>query len=499
MIIRKRWIETLEAARILGELRISNTPKSVKRALQDLCEHYEKGRHMMEPDETRTTLHSHLHSPEILVRRWSMKALGLIGHPDDMQRIVARLRVEDDREAQTWGTAALLKRANDRSLKEVCSEAGLDRDASLVLAARLYAPESWVAAHGEDVKITLTDDELALKWAIFLIGYGKAPENLFNPRHANGIFLGELNAHDSALVAEYSIWGLVERDDFSYSNCTIQIGDVSKHPANVRKWLYRLAAKDLSAAHLTHDGVKGLFYQELDQSAREGLARGLAFSSANDIVDLLVECHQYEMDESIRELLLAGLAIRADPNSPAGELLTQSFRNGLWDSKLRKRLLVASQRQPMHNQFRAIEAEERKPDPLLFMASQINFGGDNTVGNTFKVSGGINAGVLAGGSISGNVQQIIGQIGDHRVADKEILSAVLDFADKASISPGLKADIAEAAKAVVASPSPETKTGLLEKLKTAGGLLGSAGTAAAGLDKLLDAVSKWIENGPPTF
>lgn len=498
MIHRGGAIDELESGRILAELKIGNSYAAIKRALQDICEHYEKKRIFVDPDDVRTVLHSHLGSPDTLVRRWTIKALGLIAHPEDMSRIVDRLRVEADAEAQTWGIAALLKRAADRPLRDVCAEAKLEGDKAIVLAARLYAPQSWVAAHGGNISVSLDDEELALKWAIFLIGYNKAPHDLFNPRHENSIFLGELNKHPTPLVSEYSVWGMVERQDLSYADCRIPLSEAFRHPPNVRKWLYRLAAKNMSVAGLTADGIANLFHQELDRSAREGLARGLAFCDEADITDILFDSYQYERDEAIRELLLAGMASRATADSQAGELLRQRFKGSEVGGKLRRRLMVVSQGRPMYSEFQRIELHERASlQPSFFNhPTFINAPvGEVNMGNVFKAGGDINAANLAGDSISGDVRQIVGKIGSDRAADKDILAAALSFAERATVPAELKTDIANAVKSVVEAPSPQTKGKLLEKLKAAGSLLGSAGAAAAGLDKLLHTAASWVSGG----
>lgn len=122
--ISRRPLNDLEEAQVRYELRLGNTERGIKKALQHLCTQFEADRYLRDATDIRQLIHSHLGSKEILLRRWSLKALGLIGHPDDMARIVSSLKVETDVEAQTWGAAALLSNADDRGIKEVCEEAG---------------------------------------------------------------------------------------------------------------------------------------------------------------------------------------------------------------------------------------------------------------------------------------------------------------------------------------------------------------------------------------
>jgi hypothetical protein len=133
-------------------LRLGNSERGIKKGLQELCNYYEGGKALSDPTDVRQLVHSHLHSQATLLRRWSLKALGLIGHPDDSVRIVARLRVEQDQEAQTWGAAALLRNADDQGVKEVCVAAGLEGGTAIALAARLYAPDRWLRKYPELVE-----------------------------------------------------------------------------------------------------------------------------------------------------------------------------------------------------------------------------------------------------------------------------------------------------------------------------------------------------------
>jgi hypothetical protein len=166
--IARRLLRESELDHLRYGLRLDATEEVQKRTLQTLCGYYEAGRRIADPGNVRQMIHSHMGSPNVLVRRYAIKALALIGHPDDFQRIVDRLRIEDDALAQTWGVTGLVKHARERGLKELCAIAGLQKSSAIMLAARLYAPRSWLAANAEPISISLNDDELTLKWATFL-------------------------------------------------------------------------------------------------------------------------------------------------------------------------------------------------------------------------------------------------------------------------------------------------------------------------------------------
>ena len=270
----RSWITDEEILRLQMELRSGNSPRGIKRGLQDLCGHYEAGRRLKDATDIRALIHSHMGGPDVAVRRWSLKALALIKSPEDTSRIVDRLKAELDPKARSWGVAGLVRQAKGKGLEAVCKEAGLDRDASLVLASRLYAPDEWIESQAKPVAISLQDDELTLEWATFLIGYDRAPPHLFHPRYDNEVFLGELNAHSSPEISEYSVWALWERPQYGFRHLKIPVHMFGKQPENFRKWLYRLMTKDPVSSGLSPDSVVQ-FSLDGSISAKEGLAIGI--------------------------------------------------------------------------------------------------------------------------------------------------------------------------------------------------------------------------------
>ena len=285
----------------------SHDIRVAKRGLQHLCELYEAGKRLRDSGIHRQLIHSHLTSDQILLRRWSFKALGLIGNPDDVYRMVAQLKVEGDHETCSWGIAAVIKTAGEADLDTICRNAGQSLDKSLILAARLYAPETWIGRHWKPVTVSLDDDDLALKWAVFLIGYGKAAGDMFHPTHGNGVFLGELNGHSNAEVCEYSVWGLWQRKDLGAAHATVPLDAIAARPTNARKWLYRLYMRSPEQHGLDADAFDALRKAE-GTSAREGLALGVADLTTDVYDDAILDWFEEEGDPTVRETLLAGMA-----------------------------------------------------------------------------------------------------------------------------------------------------------------------------------------------
>lgn len=470
-------------------LRLAVPPTEQKRTLQRLCEWYEDGRLIQDATSTRQLIHSLIGSEHVLVRRWAIKALALIGHPEDFRRIAERLRVEQDAEAQTWGVTGLVKNAQNRGLKEICELAGLPKSAAISLAARLYAPKAWIANHADETRISLDDDELTLKWAIFLIAYGKAPIDLFHPKFSNEIFLGELNAHDADEISEYSIWGLWERPDFGATYAKIPLEEAKGHPESVRKWLYRLATQSPIEVGLDPDALS---YLRRDESirAREGLAQGVYDLPPADFGDQVLEWYTVESDPRVRENLLASMAGRSAESDDFADAVRMQFEQEAPDSALRRRLMAASVRTPLYRTLKRLDIEAANARQGIFdvMRQNVTVMGDLKVSETnFNIAGNFSAQTVAGGdmfnSANGAVQQL--QRSDEGTA--QALRQVLGILERSKAVPGSD-EVAKAVKLVAEVPTPENKKSLLEKLTTWVSGAAAIGTMIEGADKVIDAV-----------
>lgn len=469
-------------------LRLEMSARLQKRTLQRLCEWYEEGRLLSEPTPVRQLIHSLMASSEILVRRWAIKALALIGHPDDFQRLIDRLRVEEDSEAQTWGITGLIKNAEDRGLKAICDMAGLENSSAITLAARLYAPNSWIAAQSDHPRISLDTDELTLKWATFLIGYGKAPEDLFHPHFSNEIFLGELNAHDSPDISEYSIWGLWVRPEFGAGYSKIPLSDAKKHPESVRKWLYRLGTKSPEAVGLDKDALSDL-RRDSSARAREGLATGIADLEAAAFGMEVLDWYSAEPDEQVRENLLASMASRSGESADYSDAVEQKFADSAPDSLLRRRLLVASSGNALYARLKRIDvAEARAKQGLLeYGAGPVVMGDMYMNSPSLKVGGDLISQNVSVGDMIGSANAAVQNLQQNDRATAAVLEQVLALLSSAAAADGAK-EIADAVKEVAQAPSPENKRTLVERLKSFGAKASAAGSAIGGIDKVIEAV-----------
>ena len=488
-----------EEAQIRYALRLDQTERGIKKGLQELCSLYENNRFLRDSTTVRQLVHSHLGSRAILLRRWSLKALGLIGHPEDTARIVDRLRIETDVEAQTWGAAALLKNADDRGVKEVCAEANLEQSTAFTLAARLYAPERWLKLHPEPITVSLNDDDLTLKWATFLVGYNRAPDAMFHRRHANPIFIGELNLHPTPEISEYSIWAMWERPEFGVTDLKIALDQVGTHPESVRKWLYRLMLKSPIKTGLDPDAVDHLRKIETVVSAREGLALGVVGSPELNFDSVLIEWFHTESDAGIRETLLVGIARRSSGNPEFEELITLTFRNEPPGGSVRKRLLAATIKTPIHTQLRRIETEDelRRQGLLEFYTPSIQILGGNfdmsKNNTTFSAGGDINGQILAGGDVLGSANAAVQHIDQRRENDQRVLSEVLSLVKNLKLDAAQSSAVAAAVEKVAADPKKENKLDLLGLIRGLGKGAMAAIENAPAIESVVDTVSEWVD------
>lgn len=493
-IANSGFIGDEEVRRLLFGLSIVNSPKNNKRALQDICIHYEAGRRLKDTSEIRQLIHSHLGAGDILLRRWSLKALGLIGSPLDTQRILDRLRVETDYEAVTWGTAALFKNPGTRTIKDIAKDAGLATEKPLVLAARLYADDDWIRQNVQDVTISLNDDALILKWAIFLAGYNKAPPALFDPRYENELFLGELNNHDVNEVSEYSIWALWERPDFGAKHLRIPFTEVLKHPENVRKWLYRLYTQSHAELGIDNNIVHDLRANDASP-AREGLAKGIVDANLGQFDSSILAWQSDEADPSIKAILLSGMVRRADHNIAMREIIEYEFGKGTYG--LRQTLLAAAVGRKIYGVLRSLEAQEKVGSQGTFALStspvviiQPSAGGtvNMTNGNSFNIGGNLNAQNVAGGDIVESAHGAVQNISAANGSDKEVLETVLQFLRNVDQSlPEVQAAYGAVA-AAAKIPSKENKTSLFGALKGLSKVVAFGG----GLAEIIALVGPWI-------
>jgi len=113
-----------------------------------------------------------------------------------------------------------------------------------------------------------------LKLALVLVGIGKAPPNLFDPRHNNSEIVRVLGSHDHPIVKQYSCWAIVENPKLNYSNLGIPFDTIQDQPANVRAWMYEALCDSGPRNHQTTEYIEE-GSRDVDLRAQAGLSHGL--------------------------------------------------------------------------------------------------------------------------------------------------------------------------------------------------------------------------------
>ena len=474
-------------------LSARNAPKQIKRGLQRLCGHLEAGRRIPESEELRQLTRSLLWDVDSIVRMYAFKAIGLFGNPDDAEIVVARLKHEQDFETQTWGMAALIGVAGDKDLDTVFRETGLDNSLPLLLAGQLYANPKWTTDNYRPIVVPEGSDRITMKWAVLLVAYNKAPENLFSPRHDNRVFLGELNSHDVDEVAEHSTWALFEHPAYGVDDYQIDLHKVPKLPPNVKKWAYRLLMTDPEGAKIDCAALSQL-RKDRDLPAREGLALGLDRFTVEGASRVVLEWYEGEREEPVREILLEHMARESSVADYALEV-TDAFKSAPVNGHFRRRLLAAAQGKPLYSQLQRQIAVEGLTNAGMsrdllggdfFMGSKVEIGGDN---NGFVAGGDQNAQNMVAGDMIASANEAVQTLTNEKSNQKEVLEAILKvLTENKGFKDGASEAVATAVADIAKDPSPKNKMTLFGTLKALVSGASVATSLVEHVDKLADTV-----------
>lgn len=498
-----RIIKESEANFIRFQLSLKGNPREVKAALQRLCSHYENGYRFFEPQGFRLVVRGLLAGQSVAIRRWVYKALALFGEAEDVKTLTDRCKTEPDPENQAWAMAAIIALAKDgRAVEAVCKDTGAALAVPLLLAARLYAPAPWLKTNERELRIDIDRaDHLTLKWAALLAGYGRAPENLFDPRHENRTLLGELNSHPHSEVSEYSVWALWQNPGFAANDLRLNLNDPLQYPENVRRWINRLLTKTGAFFKENRDQFE---MRRADEAlvAREGLALGLRHLRVQCISNSIMDWHDDETEEPIRALLLEHMAYGSDLERDFCDIVERSYRRAGRGSSLRSRLLSASEGRPLYGALRKIDVEEevaevefqinRQPQLLIPASAPLVINVEKIEMTNFNAGRDINGQNLVGGNMVNSANGAVQGMPNSREAERAVLADILSFVQSMNLDRGKQGEIIDAVEVVAKEESKEAKQGLLSVLKkfSDGGELALG--AADKIGKFIDVVGGWI-------
>jgi hypothetical protein len=232
----------------------------------------------------------------------------------------------------------------------------MDFDAQMTtLAALQHAP-----AHGLDLSELPLDVDKAtpslLKLALLVVGLGRSPENLLNPRHTDAEMVQVLGGHNDAIVSQYSVWAITENPALGVANLGLSLKDIDDHPANVRAWVLQLLAMEA-------DGKKPFWeiiehgMSDASAEARRGLALGFKETFVDVFEPMILDWIVNEPDSEVRQHLIEHI-IRQAPRSPSyHEYAIELFAGEPPYSLLRQSMEACAVRTPLYPRFKAINAE----------------------------------------------------------------------------------------------------------------------------------------------
>jgi hypothetical protein len=491
---RSRVLTQEESDFIRFQITLKGRPREVKAGLQRLCAHYDRRSRLADPHEHRLLVRALLWDELAIIRRWSYKTIAMIGERSDSYQLIQRLKTEIDLENQTWGIAAVIALSRDSELRKVCFETGFDYSVPLILAARLFAHQRWLQLNAEPPTINIEQAEpLTLKWAALLAGYGRAPTHLFHPAHENRVLLAKLNSHPVSEVSEYSVWTLWQHPTYEVQDLGISLHAVRGHPENVRRWINRLLTKNATFIGDNLDLFDDLRRDDA-ATAREGLALGLRQIYVAGLDDHVLDWHDDEPEELIRDLLLEHMAQGAENSLDYGDLVERSYKRGAQSSGIRQRLLAASRGQALYAALRRIDIAELAADRELALPQVQPLIGSMTVNNTtFRAGRDIVGQNLVGGDMIGSATQAVQHMVKSREQEQAILTDILRFLDSAKwVTEVDKEEATKVIESIANDGTLASKTGLLEVLKK----IGAGATAIAGatdqVDRFIHTVSQWF-------
>lgn len=325
--------------RFSSVLQLLKSPDSmiVKRGLQYLCDNIERGAYLNELQRTAVieTMSAHMSSPNIVLRRWLYKAVGLIGDHSFVPYLLGQLRDgEGDRENLTWIAAALYSIVG-KDTNEHLAARDLNPGTPPFLFASLYFQRKRAMVEETFAKEVLdSNDHVSLKWLSLL--FGSSERGLTETATSSSDIIRNLNQHTNSDVAEYSIWALYTSPLTEFSDTAVPPQDLFGLPANIRRWYYRLLAKKRQTIATHFDLVK---QGSRDRSieSREGLAIGLSLLEPDSSLSkFLVSWYERDSDFLIRVHLREHFERYREINPEYNEIITSE--DALYSSEVPSRL-----------------------------------------------------------------------------------------------------------------------------------------------------------------
>jgi len=459
----------------------TDRPMAKKQALQRLCGLLRQGYRLANPLQVKGLLFINLRDADSKVKRWAFNALAQIGGLDDVQFITsAWLDSRSDGEVFEAGLTALAHILPRDALIAQLRSAGVEFDATAVMAVAqqsdYYSDD--LCSLTLDIDAASTDQ---LRSAELLIGLGKAPAFLFSPRHQVPDVIGDFNAHNDPIVAQYSFWATVEHPALGLKHTRIVPAAFSTLPPNVQGWAYRLLTKDKATASEHYDLIiEGS--QSAHRVVREGVAIGLGGVFYDSLDIEMVDWLRDEQDADILEHILEHMARFAANSSAYRDEVLRAYRISAPGSLLRTKLEAANVDDKISLQLRRIALQTGEPDFFEWISGgHVTNNNQNNFGDNAQIGG---IGVGAPGN-TGNVT--FNNADQAKAAVDATLQELLQKLNLPTAPSGAKtgAELVDAAIKKPTKPLLERVVSWLKLAKDGGESVAGLGTMASdALDKL---------------
>lgn len=478
-----RILENAESDLLVYLLSLTGQPRTVKSSLQRLCELLEQNVVIREPTRFRSTVLGLLWNDDVLVRRWASKAITLLGlgTATNVNVLYQSLRSEIDFENRAWLISSIGKLANQTNVKKICDDAGIDYLKEYELAARLFSERRFDSLGSKFIDIE-SDSNHALLWLSLSEGYQKAPENVAHVTYENVEIVRQLSTHPDPKVAEYSVWSLWQHPDRSAKDLFLEEEKYAVQPSGVRRWIYRLHAKDPDELLKRTDFLQS-FYQDTSREAREGLALGLRDVRVQQAQSEVVKWFTNEEDVAISELLYEHMARNSEGEDRFEALVVSKYKEEANDGPFRNRMLGAASGTPLLNKLRLIDLDE-SATKLKFEIGEHQPQLFSTGGNTTMVNVYGNVGNLSLGNQKIKADKIVQDFSSSGIS-ADIIAEVLKVAE-AKLGKDEREGLAEEINKFADEPNQESAISLKDRLITLAGTVDAGGKAATAIDKFLE-------------
>lgn len=331
----------------------------IKGALQKLCKAYRQGL-IVSPDQLTGIVNAVVgtaYQPGIdeKVRRWVLNSIARLAKEQNGVPAVLHLLKKHADEPQTLasGIAAVYKLCIREKPEEVLK--GIDFNPQMrTLAALQHVPHEKLDLNELPINVDGASSDI-LRLALVVVGLGRSPENLLNPRYNDAEMVRVLGGHQDPIVSQYTIWAITENDKLGIANLGMKINDIERHPENVRAWMLQLLAIEANDNH-PHWEVIRAGMSDTSAEARRGLALGLRDTFIDIFVPWVLDWISNECDPEAKQNLLGHIVRQADKSRSYEQFAIETYDSEPPGSSLRQSMEANAAGMRIFARFKEIDA-----------------------------------------------------------------------------------------------------------------------------------------------